>query len=183
MKAKNGIKLRGIKPISDKEHVIDSSLEKAYEFIYGKSALSIKGFIHEIKSLPENIIPDDFKLKLQSFIELMLQRGITGNEFVQTLDGMCKSKFLGTEVEKAYLGKRFEQNGEKHIKRMVLLRQNIKDKQEAPPLYLIDTTTLGISEPTYQQLIEKLNDGSIIYESEKHKISGIYKEENEDTSR
>ena len=119
MKAKNGIKLRGIKPLSDKEHILDSSLEKAYEFIYGKSALSIKGFIHEIKSLPKNIIPDDFKLKLQSFIEIMLQRGITGNEFVQTLDGMCKSKFFGTEVEKAYLGRRFEQSGKKHIKRMI----------------------------------------------------------------
>lgn len=143
--------------------------------------MSIKGFIHEIKSLPENIIPDDFKLKLQSFIEIMLQRGITGNEFVQTLDGMCKSKFFGTEVEKAYLGRRFEQSGKKHSKRMVLLRQNIEDKQEAPPLYLIDTTTLGISEPTSQQLIEKLNDGSIVYESEKHKIPGIDKEENDDT--
>ena len=33
MKAKNGIKLRGIKPISDKEHILDSSLEKAYEFM------------------------------------------------------------------------------------------------------------------------------------------------------
>ena len=51
MKAKNGIKLRGIKPISDKEHILGSSLEKAYELIYEKSALSIKGFIHEIKSL------------------------------------------------------------------------------------------------------------------------------------
>ena len=50
MKAKNGIKLRGIKPISDKEHILDSSLEKAYEFIYGKSALSIKGFIHDISN-------------------------------------------------------------------------------------------------------------------------------------
>ena len=143
--------------------------------------MSIKGFIHEIKSLPENIIPDDFKLKLQSFIEIMLQRGITGNEFVQTLDGMCKSKFFGTEVEKAYLWRRFEQSGKKHSKRMVLLRQNIEDKQEAPPLYLIDTTTLGISEPTSQQLIEQLNDGSIVYESEKHKIPGIDKEENDDT--
>ena len=183
MKAKNGIKLRGIKPISDKTHVINPALEKAYESIYGRSALSIKGFVQQIKSLPKNDIPDDLKLKLQSFIEVMLEKGITGNEFVQTLDGMYKSHFFGAGVEKAYLGRRLEQNGEKHIQRMVLFRQSSEDEQKEPNLFLIDTSTLNIVEPTSQQLIEKLNNGNIVYESEEHKIPGIDKEAQDGANR
>lgn len=183
MKAKNGIKLRGITPISDREGIIDSSMDRIYESIYGRQALSIKGFVQEFKSLPRPEVPDDIKIKLQSFIEVMKDKGIVGNEFVQTLDGMCKAKFFGSDVEKAYLGKRIEHNGEKHIQRMVLFRQGAKEDDEEPHFYLIDTSTLEMVEPKSQQLIEKLNSGSIIYESEEHKIAGIDKEAKDDTAK
>ena len=183
MKAKNGIKLRGIKAQSDRENMIDSSMDRVYESIYGRQALSVKGFVQELKSLPETNVPDDVKLKLQSFIEVMRDRGILGNEFVQTLDGMCKTKFFGQDVEKAYLGKRIEHDGEKHIQRMILFRQKGTEEQEEPHFYLIDTSTLEMGEPTQQQLIEELNSGSMIYESEKHKIAGIGKEANDDTAK
>lgn len=183
MKAKNGIKLRGIKAQSDRENMIDSSMDRVYESIYGRQALSVKGFVQELKSLPETNVPDDVKLKLQSFIEVMRDRGILGNEFVQTLDGMCKTNFFGQDVEKAYLGKRIEHDGEKHIQRMILFRQKGTEEQEEPHFYLIDTSTLEMGEPTQQQLIEELNSGSMIYESEKHKIAGIDKEANDDTAK
>ena len=183
MKAKNGIKLKGIKAQSDRENMIDSSMDRVYESIYGRQALSIKDFVQELKSLPETDVPDDVKLKLQSFIEVMRDRGILGNEFVQTLDGMCKSKFFGQDVEKAYLGKRMEHDGEKHIQRMILFRQKGTEEQEETHFYLIDTSTLEMVEPTQQQLIEELNSGSMIYESEKHKIAGIDKEANDDTAK
>lgn len=183
MKAKNGIKLRGVQPIFDRDGIINDSLRKVYSLTYGKDALSVKGFVQELKSLPETDVPDDIKLKLQSFIEVMRDRGIVGNEFVQTLDGMCKAKFFGQDVEKAYLGKRMEHDGEKHIQRMILFRQKGTEEQEEPHFYLIDTSTLEMVEPPQQQLIEELNSGSMIYESEKHKIAGIDKEANDDTAK
>lgn len=183
MKAKNGIKLRGITAQSDRESMIDSSMDRVYESIYGRQALSIKGFVQELKSLPQTDVPDDIKLKLQSFIEVMREKGILGNEFVQTLDGMCKSNFFGKDVEKAYLGKRIEHDGKKHIQKMVLFRQKGTEEQEESHFYLIDTSTLEMVEPTSQQLIEELNSGSMIYESEKHKIAGIDKEADDDTAK
>lgn len=183
MKAKNGIKLRGITVISDKEGIIDSSMDRVYESIYGKQALSVKSFVNELKNLPKTEVIDDIKAKLQSFIDVMRQKGITGNEFVQTLDGMCKANFFGDEVEKAYLGKRIEHDGEKHIQRMVLFRQKGKEQQEEPSFYLIDTSTLEMAEPSAQQLIENLNSGSVIYESKEHKIAGIDKEADDDTAK
>ena len=181
MKAKNGIKLRGITPQSDREYVIGDALDTVYQSIYGRQALSIKGFVQEMKSLPETDVPDDTKLKLESFIEVMRDKGIVGNEFVQTLDGMFKTSFFGKDVEKAYLGKRMEHDGEKHIQRMILFRQKGAEEQEKPHFYLIDTSTLEMVEPTSEQLIEELNSGSMIYESEQHKIAGIDKEADDDT--
>lgn len=181
MKAKNGIKLGGIKTQFDRENMIDNSMDRIYESIYGRQALSIKDFVQELKSLPETNVPDDIKLKLQSFIEVMRARGVLGNEFVQTLDGMCKARFFGLDVEKAYLGKRIEHDREKHIQRMILFRQKGVEEQEEPHFYLINTSTLEMVEPTQQQLIAELYSGSMIYESEQHKIAGIDKEAHDDT--
>lgn len=66
---------------------------------------------------------------------------------------------------------------------MILFRQKGTEEQEEPHFYLIDTSTLEMVEPTQQQLIEELNSGSMIYESEKHKIAGIDKEVNDDTAK
>lgn len=181
MKAKNGIKLRGIRAVHDKDEILNDSINKIYGLIYGKDALTIKGFVAELKAQPkvENV-PDDLGLKLQSFIDVMKDRGIAGNEFVQTLEGMYKSKFFGTSIEKAYIGRRYEQDGEKHIQRMMLFRQRGDAEQDKQPLFLIDTSSLELTQPTEQQLIEKLNSGSILYESSKYKIKGIDREVTDD---
>lgn len=183
MKAKNGIKLRGIQPIFDNEGIIPRALDKVYSLIYGRDALTIKGFVKEIKSMPIEEIPNNIQLKLKSFIEIMQKKGISGNEFVQTLDGMCKAKFFGQDMEKAYIGKRVEEEGEQHIQRMILFRENGEDKNTEPHLYLIDTASLEMTEPTPQQLIEQINNGEMVYESDKYKIPGIGEEENSDTNR
>ena len=183
MKAKNGIKLRGIQPIFDNEGIIPRALDKVYSLIYGREALTIKGFVKEIKSMPIEEIPNNSQLKLKTFIEIMQKKGISGNEFVQTLDGMCKAKFFGKKKKKAYIGKRVEEEGEQHIQRMILFRENGEDKNAEPHLYLIDTSSLEMTEPSPQQLIEQINNGEMVYESDKYKIPGIGEEENSDTNR
>ena len=181
MKAKNGIRLRGVQPVFDREQIIGDALNKVYSLIYGRDAQSIKGFVNEIKSIPREEVPNDVKLKLQSFIEIMQERGIRGNEFVQTFTGMCKSNFFGQDVEKAFIGRRVNKEGENHIQRMVLLRQ--KEENEDSHLYLIDTSSLEMVEPTERQIIDKINSNDIVYENDKYKIPGIDKEANDDTAK
>lgn len=181
MKAKNGIRLRGVQPVFDREQIIGDALNKVYSLIYGRDAQSIKGFVNEIKSIPREEVPNDVKLKLQSFIEIMQERGIRGNEFVQTFTGMCKSNFFGQDVENAFIGKRVNKEGENHIQRMVLLRQ--KGENEDSHLYLIDTSSLEMVEPTERQIIDKINSDDMVYENDKYKIPGIDKEANDDTAK
>ena len=178
MKAKNGIKLRGIQVISDRNGIIDNTLDKIYKLVYGEQALSIKEFVEELNSLPQPKIPNDVKLKLESFIEKMREKGITGNEFVQTLEKMYKSDFFGENIEKAYIGRRETREGKRHIQRMVLIKaKESSEDNELEKLYLIDTSSLALTEPSSQEIINRLNSEEFIYESNDYKITGIDKEE------
>ena len=181
MKAKNGINLKGVKIISDREGLIEQALDKVYPQVIGKKPQSIKEYIQELKSLPqEQEVPNDIALKLKSLLEIMKSNHIFGNEFAQTLWGIGKSTYFGeNKLERAYLGElqRSDDGGEKY-KRYILLRQ-LKQKETENSLgevYLIDTDTLNMITCSEEDIIAKLNSGELIYESQKHKLPGIDKE-------
>lgn len=182
MKAKNGIKLKGVKTISDREGLIEQALDKVYPQILGKQPQSVKEYIQELKSLPqEQDVPSDIALKLQSLLEIMKLNHIFGNEFAQTLWGIGKTNYFGnTKLERAYLGelqKGADDCSEKY-KRHILLRQPKQEKTEdsSRDVYLIDTDTLDFTTCSEENIIARLNSGELVYESEKHKLSGIDKE-------
>ena len=78
---------------------------------------------------------------------------------------------------------KFEKGGENHIQRMILFREKGEDGNAEPHLYLIDTSSLEMVQPTPQQLIDQINSGEMVYESDKHKIPGIDKEVKDDTTK
>ena len=181
MKAKNGINLKGVKIISDREGLIEQALNKVYPQVIGKKPQSIKEYIQELKSLPqEQEVPNDIALKLKSLLEIMKSNHIFGNEFAQTLWGIGKSTYFGeNKLERAYLGElqRSDDGGEKY-KRHILLRQPKQKETEnsSGEVYLIDTDTLNMITCSEEDIIAKLNSGELIYESQKHKLPGIDKE-------
>lgn len=181
MKAKNGIKLKGVKTISDREGIIEQAIDKVYSQILGKQPQSIKEYIQELKSLPpEQDVPNDIVLKLQALLETMKSNHIFGNEFAQTLWGIGKTNYFGdTKLERAYLGElQREDDGSEKYKRHILLRQPKQKETEdsSREVYLIDTDTLDLTTCSEENIIAKLNSGELIYESEKHKLPGIDKE-------
>lgn len=181
MKAKNGIKLRGVNTISDREGLIEQAIDKVYPQILGKQPKSIKEYIQELKSIPqEQDVPNDISLKLQSLLEIMKSKHIFGNEFIQTLWGIGKTNYFGdTKLERAYLGElQREDDGSEKYKRHILLRQPKQKKIEGSSreVYLIDTDTLDLTTCSEGDIITKLNSGKLIYESEEHKLHGIDKE-------
>ena len=181
MKAKNGIKLKGVKTISDREGLIEQALDKVYTQILGKKPQSIKEFIQELKSLPqEQDVPNDIVLKLKSLLEIMKSNHIFGNEFAQTLWGIGRTNYFGgVKLERAYLGElqRLD-DGSEFYKRHILLRQPKNEGTEdcSREVYLIDTDTLDLTICSEEDIIAKLNSGELIYESQTHKLPGIDKE-------
>ena len=181
MKAKNGISLKGIKTISDRSGIIEQAIDKVYPQILGKQPKSIKEYIQELKSIPqEQDVPNDVVLKLQSLLEVMKANNISGNEFALTLWGVGKTKYFGdTKLERAYLGElQKDENGSEKYKRHILLRQPKHEKSQnfSREVYLIDTDTLDLTTCSEEDIIARLNSGELIYESEKHKLPGIDKE-------
>lgn len=179
MKAKNGIKFGGIKTIFDRDNVINKAIDKVYPLAFGKKQLTINDYLGQLKQLPVNSIPNNFEAKLQSFIEIMKANNISGNEAIQTLPVFYQAGFFGTYLDRAYLGRKENQEGREVYRRMVLMRArgNLKDKDNAGTMYLLDSDSLELSTCTAKEIIEKLNSGELIYESEKHKMRGIDKEE------
>lgn len=181
MKAKNGIRLKGIKTISDRSGIIEQAIDKVYPQILGKQPKSIKEYIQELKNIPqEQDVPNDVVLKLQLLLKVMKANNISGNEFVQTLWGVGKTKYFGdTKLEQAYLGElQKDVNGSEKYKRHILLRQPKQEKSQnfSREVYLIDTDTLDLTTCSEEDIITRLNSGELIYESEKHKLPGIDKE-------
>lgn len=181
MKAKNGIKLKGVKTISDRKGLIEQAIDKVYPQILGKQPQSIEEYIQELKSIPqEQDVPNDIILKLQSLLEIMKSNHIFGNEFAQTLWGIGKTNYFGdTKLERAYLGElQKADDGSENYKRHILLRQPKQEKTEdySREVYLIDTDTLDLITCSEEDIITRLNSGELIYESEKHKLPGMDKE-------
>ena len=180
MKAKNGIEFEGVEIVSDRQGIIKRAIEKVYPQVFEKNQISIKEYLQHLELLSrEKDIPDNLEIKLQSFIEIMKENNITGNEAIQTLSAFYKSGFFGGEFERAYLGREEDVDGRRYYRRLVLIRatRENEDKVNESELYLIDSDSLELSTCMEQEIIEKLNSGEYVYESEKHKMPGIDKEE------
>lgn len=183
MKAKNGIKLKGIKIISDRDGIIVKAIDKVYPQVLEKKPNTINEYIQRLKSIPqEENVQNIFSLKLQSLLDIMKSNNIYGNEFTQTLWIIAKTNYFGDgEVEQSYLGELIEDDaGNKRYKRHIVLRiQKQEEDNSSKEVYLIDTDTLNLKICSKEDIIKMLNSGKMIYECEKHKLLGIDKEVNE----
>ena len=179
MKAKNGIEFEGVEIISDRDGIIDKAIKKVYPLIFGKQQIGIKDYIQKLKALPREEIPNNLGIKLQSFVEIMKENNILGNEAIQTLAAFYHSGFFGEQLDRAYLGKKEILDGKINYKRMALIRSKseFQERTEESRLYLMDSDSLELSTCTTQEIMEKLKTGEYVYESEKHKMPGIDMEE------
>lgn len=184
MKAKNGIKFEGLEIISDREGIIEKAVDKVHLQIFGKQQISIVDYLQELEALPKEEVPNDLGVKLQSFTEVMKKNNISGNEATQTFVAFHRAGFFGEELDRAYLGKREIHNGMKKFRRMTLIRskKEFEEKVEDSCLYLMDLDCLEISACTAQDVKKKLKSGEYVYESKKHKMTGIDMEENNDVN-
>lgn len=199
--AKNGMELEGIKIISDREGILKQSIKKVYPMVIGRqpscgeefkkslaeaiypqnqeiTVTDIGILIEELRELPREEISSDFQEKLETFIEIMRENKVSGNEFAQTLEELRRAKFFGVDLYCAYLGERVEnEEKQKRYKRKILLRQKITDSktetQQENSMWLIDTESLELSVCSVQDISKKLKSGEFIYEDDEHKMERV----------
>ena len=172
MKAKNAIEFEGLEVISDRNGLIKKALEKVYPIVFGKKQQSLQDYIQELSKIEIEEKPNDFEEKLQSAVEIIKQKNISGNEATQTLAMFSKAGFFGISIERAYVGEKIIQNGKESYKRLVLFR--CKDKKEYEnDIYILDTDSLEIIKANRQEVIKKIQSREFVYENKKHKLAGI----------
>lgn len=167
MKAKNGVKLEGIKIISDREGIIEKALNKVGKLIFGVRQVSIYEYVTDLieKSIEEQ--SSGFEEKLKSFIDVMKENKISGNEAVQTFNIFDRMDFFGENIDKVFLGRREYQNGKANYKRMILMRNR---ENSCYKYYLLDSETLVWIGCETSEISEILKAGEFFYESERHKM-------------
>ena len=165
----------GMDIISDKQGLIDKAIDKVVPLVTGEKAKTIEEYTNELRQLKAQDVPNDLKLRIESFIEILKQKGIYGNEAIQDFLAFYHVKFFGEFLHRAYIGRKEEQDGKVRYKRMLLLRSR-KKYQETPAeseLYLIDSETLDLAVCTEEEIINRFKSEEFVYESDSHKMEGI----------
>jgi len=178
-RAKNGIQLEGVEIVSDPKELAKKALDKVYPQIYGKQQISMIKYMERLKKFSKHCENNSFEVKLQTFINIMNKKNISGNEAIQTFNLFNHFHFFGQEYNKAFLGYIGPNKNPEDFKRMVLLREKFNSStinhSQSAPLYLIWTTPLELTTCQPQEILEKLNSDHLIYENNSHKIPGINK--------
>ena len=180
MKAQNGIKLRGVVIFSDKTGVLYKAINKVYPLILKKEPVSIEAYVESLRSLPKINVQEKFSKKLEAFTEVMKEREITGNEFFQTLIQLRKSGFFGDAIKKmGDIGEVTFDGKQRHIARKILVYQN---DDNGKSVSLIDTSTLDITSPSLEEVVEKIRSKKYI-ERKKYAVIDSLKPEIDGDSR
>ena len=174
MKAKNGVEFEGISITSDKDNLINKAIRKIYPMVFGKNQIPVKHYLYKLESMQKPDIPFDIEKKLESFLEMMKESNIYGDEASQTFTAFNHYGFFGNNLEKAFIGqKENESNGKNSYRRLILLREKRKEKPNNNPVYILDLENLTYSKNDRQEIIKKLVSGEYVYESEKHKFPDV----------
>lgn len=171
MKAKSGIELEGIQIVSDREGLIAKALDKVYPQVIGKDKMSITRYMRQLRSLPTEEVENDLEKKLQSFVDVMSENHIYGNEAMQALNVYYNAGFFGEKLKKAYVGRESKsQDGKDEFNRSVLIIRKTVAMEPDTTVYTIDTQSLELTQSSAQDVINKLNSGEIVYEDDEHTL-------------
>lgn len=175
MKAKAGIPLKGITYCFDDYSALKKAVRKIYPMAVGKEPTRLEKLLGSMDDDTEELgQKDNLETKIQTFISLMKEKNIVGNEFVQSLTAAMYVDYFKEPLEKAYVGRPENRNGQKHFTRMIFLRpRDYYARKNNHDLYMIDTGDLSFEVVPPTELAEKLESGEYVYEDDVHKMKGI----------
>ena len=182
MKIKAGMLPNGIEIISDKFDIMKKAVDKVYPLVLDKK-YTIDEYISDFEEYkenkPEEVNSSNIEKKLEAFCEILYDNEILGNEAVQTFNIFDNFDFFGSDIEKAYVGKKVLNENEETYKRYILVRarNEFKENPKEYSVYLLDTDTLELEKFKAKDFIEKIKSEEFVYENRARKLKGIDKEE------
>ena len=181
-RAKNNVKLDGIKFISGKKEVLANAARNGYNSALHTQEQTTIDYVRELMQVDSAEERDETQIEsmelLQNLISKMQKLKISGNEFVMFFnDTFRRCGILSESLQRSFLGEVTSEENSKTYKRKIWLREKQADETGKHPMYLIDTESLEISDVTESQMMEKLKNGELVYESKEHQMNEFELEE------
>ncbi|MGN1311328.1 MAG: hypothetical protein ACI4VP_06615 [Clostridia bacterium] len=175
-RAKNNMKLDGIKFVSGKKDVLVNATRKGHASALNIQEQATVDYVKELIEVDSVEKEDKTEIEsielLQNLIAKMQKLKISGNEFVMFFnDAFRRFGILKDSLERSFVGEVTNEESSKTYKRKIWLREKQADETGKHPMYLIDTETLEISDVTELQMIEKLKNGELVYENKEHQMN------------
>lgn len=181
-RAKNNMKLDGIKFVSGKKEVLAKAARKGYASALNIQEQTTIDYVKELMEVDSVEERDETQIEsrelLQNLISKMQKLKISGNEFVMFFnDTFRRFGILNESLQRSFVGEVTKEENSKTYKRKVWLREKQADETGKQPMYLIDTETLEMSAVTESQIREKLKNGEFVYENTEHQMTEFELEE------
>ena len=166
-KVKNGMDMEGIKPVSDRKGILKPAIQKVSRLLNLRGQ-GIQTYISTLEKLPRANIPSNLQMKLYSFIQMLQDNGLKGNEAVQSLLALLHLGFFGKDVSKMFLGKSIEENGKQTFKRLVAMYKG-EESSDGNLVYLFDSEELRIDRVTTEELWKDIKSEKYVREESRNR--------------
>lgn len=181
-RAKNNMKLDGIKFVSGKKEVLAKAARKGYARALNIQEQTTIDYVKELMEVDSVEERDETQIEsrelLQNLISKMQKLKISGNEFVMFFNNTFRRfGILNESLLRSFVGEVTKEENSKTYKRKIWLREKQADETGKQPMYLIDTETLEMSAVTESQMREKLKNGEFVYENTEHQMTEFELEE------
>lgn len=175
-RAKNNMKLDGIKFVSWKKDVLENAAKNGYSNALDIQKQSTGDYVKELMEADSIEESDETQIDsmelLANLISKMQKLKISGNEFVILFnDTFRRFGILSENLQRSFVGEVINEEDSKTYKRKIWLREKQADETGKHPMYLIDTESLEISDVTESQMIEKLKNGELVYENKEYQMN------------
>lgn len=175
-RAKNNMKLDGIKFVSGKKDVLENAAKNGYSNALDIQKQSTGDYVKELMEADSIEESDETQIDsmelLANLISKMQKLKISGNEFVILFnDTFRRFGILSENLQRSFVGEVINEEDSKTYKRKIWLREKQADETGKHPMYLIDTESLEISDVTESQMIEKLKNGELVYENKEYQMN------------
>lgn len=167
----------GVEVASDRDNSLRNYLSYLYTLAIGEEPTSFSYRLLELKTLTERKQPSPVTLedKLKSFVNIMKEKDIRGNELVQLLINYNKYGFFDDKLKIALCAEKSQgKKGGIKFARKALIR---KDEGKEPVVFkedyqyfLLDTQSLEFGEVDPEHLTSDFISGLYTFESEKQEI-------------
>lgn len=183
MRTKLGLPLFGIVARFDDDKILSTAMRKIYPMVLGREPSTQDEYREAFKAKPTDALNEDNLGEILGLaVKIGRDKGLSGNELTQFLDAVSHMDFFGPYLEKFYIGRKTERDGQESYDRIILFRRTTYGQKNDNPFYAVETKTGEVIELSKEEVSKQYQGCK--WESELHKCEDVdLSEKTEDSKK